>query len=414
MILLFTKGIVYSIIFSAIMTAILIIFKRIWLPPTGKLKIRIYSLYILLAVCSPLVIKDSITDLISGFLIESIKLVYPNFHIEPYSSFPQPVYAVSIVLIGIFIINYFSRDTTAMGEHSKEISGEFGQKEYSKILSSFCEILHDDLKKLDRETNWSMNYFTPLEAEVEVQIGNRKKKRITDLFSAIKSNKKNKVFLVLGDPGSGKSVSLRKLCMDLLKEVKKTGKVPIYINLKEWENQVVWSEDNPPTVLQLYDFVISSLKERGDVFFIDKYFKQMFDNGRIFFILDSFDEIPAVLDVDESSWLIHRLSDVIYKFLAGAHESRGILSSRLYRKPTHEFSAKTTLEIRPFSETKIIESLKKSLHFEQQLVSNLFSSRKELIPIARNPFSSALISNYARENDNKLPENKSDLYSNYI
>lgn len=55
----------------------------------------------------------------------------------------------------------------------------------------------------------------------------------------------------------------------------------------------------------------------------------MFENGRFFFVLDSFDEIPSVLDVDESSWLIDRLSSILYNFLAGAHESRGFILSFL-------------------------------------------------------------------------------------
>jgi len=40
---------------------------------------------------------------------------------------------------------------------------------------------------------------------------------------------------VLGEPGYGKSTALRKLANMLLAEVYKTNKIPIYINLKDWQ-----------------------------------------------------------------------------------------------------------------------------------------------------------------------------------
>jgi predicted NACHT family NTPase len=41
--------------------------------------------------------------------------------------------------------------------------------------------------------------------------------------------------LILGDPGAGKSTSLRKLAKELLKELPATRRIPIYVNLKEWK-----------------------------------------------------------------------------------------------------------------------------------------------------------------------------------
>ncbi len=336
--------------------------------------------------------------------------------VSPISNIPSLI-VLPLGVIVIFGVFWMMRDNTAMQEHSVPIDQEFPEKNYPQRFKSFCDLLREDLNKIDRETNWSAEYFTPLDAEVEVQSGNKRLKRVTDLLTAIRSDQKSKVFLVIGDPGSGKSVALRKLCRELLKESERTGKVPLYINLREWQIEQEWTEDNPPTVEALYGFVIANLKLRGDVFvndFIDLYFKRMFDHGRLFFILDSFDEIPSVLDVSESSWLIDKLSDVIYRFLAGANQSRGILASRIFRRPTDNFDVKTVLEVRPFTEDKIIETFRKYLSFDEVLVQRLFKERPDLVPVARNPFTASLIISYAKDCDNNLPQTQADLYYHYI
>lgn len=95
---------------------------------------------------------------------------------------------------------------------------------------------------------------------------------------------KTAYFLVLGSPGAGKSVVLRKLCQDLEQEVPRTGKIPVYINLREWHVAEKWSETNPPTVQQLRDFILENLKSRDIVTskFFHEYFDRMYETGRLF------------------------------------------------------------------------------------------------------------------------------------
>ena len=393
--------------------AILQVTKGVWTPEGGgRSKIGMASLGIALAAVAttnnwrPLV-NVQLTPLLEEF--PQLKEFLP-------SDAPSVVALIFLFAV-ILAVNFFARDTTAMKAHQTPLDKDFPERGYRDSLRLFKKALENDLNSLDLEANWNAAAFVPLDAEVELQSRTSRLRKITDLLRAIRGDRRSKVFLILGDPGSGKSVALRKLCRDLLLEVDATGKVPIYINLKEWEPVEAWSHSSPPKPEQAYDFVVSNLKRRTDIFannFIDNYFRKMFEAGRLFIVLDSFDEIPSVLDVNENSWLIDTLSDALFKFLAGAHESRGILASRIFRRPTKRFDARTVLEIRPFTEAKIARTLDNYMGRNQTVLDLLFNQRPEFVPAARNPFTVALISEFAQRNNDTLPANQAELYSSYI
>ena len=72
------------------------------------------------------------------------------------------------------------------------------------------------------------------------------------------------------------------------------------------------------------------------------------------------------------------------------------------------------LEIRPFNEDKIISTLKRSNHFDNSLINGLFKDRVDLVPVSRNPFTLALLSDYVENNNFTLPLNQSSIYSSYV
>lgn len=89
-------------------------------------------------------------------------------------------------------------------------------------------------------------------------------------------------------------MALRKLCRDLLREVNLTGKIPIYVNLKEWSDGMAWTHQCPPTEAELRKFMLQTVRARvshRSRAFLDTYFEKMLDDGRLFLILDSFDEM---------------------------------------------------------------------------------------------------------------------------
>lgn len=410
---LFGKGIEATLAMSAGIGLILFIARPIWFSSRyGETAVRLMSL----GVSSVAVLAFvGWPQLLENYLKPFLKERYPDIQIASLDDLAIGVFIFLAVVI--YIVNNFRSDHTGMGVHSRRLEDDIPEPSFKDRLRAVCGALTDDLKSIDTKTNWSARYFTPLDAEVEINTRNGKERKVTDLLKAIRNSKK-RMFLVLGIPGAGKSVALRKLCQDLAAEVDSTQKIPVYINLREWHVEEKWSEENPPTVEQLYDFIFRNLKERDIVTskFFDKYFERLYETGRLYFVLDSFDEIPAVLDEKENSELIHQLSEVIFKFLKGARqeEAQGILASRLFRKPTHEFQAEVTLEIRPFTEQKIISTFEKYGILDQEIIKDLFRDRPELVPLARNPFSAILIAEYVENNQNALPPNQSEMYADYF
>ena len=398
----------------------------VWVPPGfGATRVRLASLAGVFVLAGTYGIWSALLDSAVNQALQSPSLLaeYPFLKGVRISSEPSLV-VLGFVLLALLIVHSFMADNTTSGQLPSSIDKYFPEKDYPQKLQTFCITLADHLRRIDQETNWSPEYYVPLDAEVEVQSSTLSvsARKVTDLLSAVKGDKQSRAFLVLGDPGSGKSVALRKLTQDMLREVRDRERVPIYVNLREWLPADVqgdghrWTEERRPSIKELTDFIVGNVKARGDLFteeFVDAYFLKMWQHGHLFFILDSFDEIPQLLDVPEGSWLIDELGTVIWRVVAGNAESRGILASRFFRRPTATFDAAKTLELRPFSEEKIAQTLGRYPRFTTELQRQLFRDRADLMPIARNPFLMTLLGGWVEENG-VLPASHAAIYESHV
>lgn len=99
------------------------------------------------------------------------------------------------------LYKHFS-DRTAMRKHRTAVDQEFPEPNYRQRRQILCNELRDHLDRIDSETNWSYRHFVPLDAEVEVLKGDRRRRRVMDLFAGIRTNRRSRLFLIMGDPGS--------------------------------------------------------------------------------------------------------------------------------------------------------------------------------------------------------------------
>lgn len=355
-------------------------------------------------------LADGLADLYNGIIGWLLKHlgIESNFCLGEENSLLLTYWLlVAVIYVSGCVVKWFK---------AAEKKPEFREKNYSEKRAAFCQTLRQRIERINRETDWNESTFTPLDAEIEACFNKKRKKKFDDLLKCLKAyRRRNTVFLVLGDPGAGKSVAMRKLCLDLLDDSKNTGLVPVYIDLKKWNEP--WDMNHLPTKSDLLKFILFILKENGDFSaddFVDVYFEKMFDNGRWYFIFDSFDELPCLMGRKYYKELIDELSDLLYSFLTGPNQRGGIISSRLFRSPSDTLRPTVTMTIQPFNDIKIKTMLKRYSSSTADTDKKLFGQREDLATLCRNPFYLSLLINYYKQNGMKLPANQMELYRSFV
>ncbi|SCY46191.1 NACHT domain-containing protein [Desulfoluna spongiiphila] len=398
-----------AVIFSIFILMLYALTRRIWLPEGyEKNAVRIASIGVASALLIP-------TPLWAHLLENNWHLIqlYLQIQLPPPTLFHLSSLNVIAATLIVFLVNLFmSLRTPILSSNKKPFDDNFPEKSYNDKLLKVANALKEVISTIDHDLYWNSEFYEPLEAKIEVY---GESKAISTLVESIKKDKKTRKFLVLGDPGSGKSVALRKLALDILSETKRTGKLALYINLKEWVVKQPWSESNPPSMEELKSFIVdkASQKDHFVYEFFEEFFFQMFEHGRFIFLFDSFDEIPGVLDEEESSWLINELSQLFSRFIGGAHESRGVLASRQFRCPTGAYLPGKTLEILPFSDSMIRDLFIRNSKIDDRIITNLFRERPDWISVARNPFNASLLASYLKKKQ-VMPLSQADLFQTYL
>lgn len=361
---------------------------------------------------------------------------------------PNWIYILTVYLLHlelfIFSLSIIVREFRKVIKFVYSYFSDAEIKEFIEFRGSFVGHIEYEVDKLNREAEWNDSlYYTDIEAEMEfkkyVKLDLLKSenliywlnnliylmKNIRWIKSDVKIEKnltkaiiksKSQVFIIIGDAGSGKTVFLRHLFLFMVKKAKvstqKDALIPIYLNLKQLN-----IEPDEISADNIHKWIINQLvtgKDRTVREFVYKNFERMLNNGQFFFIFDSFDEIPSVLDVQEESEIILKYSQAIDNFLHAGGRCRGLISSRPYRSPKNIDAQRIT--ILPLSDNLIKKALKKYLRQEAIMSKQIWddvSQREDLLAVVCNPFYLSLLIQYCKEN-NKLPESQFDLFEQFV
>lgn len=204
--------------------------------------------------------------------------------------------------------------------------------------------------------------------------------------------------MVLGKPGSGKSTFLRHLAVTCCKGEFQADHIPILIELRDIKNA---------TRFDLLDKIHKELglSEQGHT-------EQILNQGKILFLLDGLDEVPAQLRRD--------LQDCIYEFAQDSYKNRFVLTCRT--QTTEYISDKLQpVEVAEFSPeqveifaqnwfTALAETLERGADLKAQFMAKLTApENKQIAELTITPLLlslACLVFNGRKD----LPYKRSDLY----
>lgn len=278
----------------------------------------------------------------------------------------------------------------------------------------------------DQLTDWSDERFSSLEAQVEDQ---SRRGKVREMASALAKHAKAKTVLLLGDPGSGKSVALRHYCRLALQKTLSASSlrapVPIYVNLRETQFPVSWAKGALPAVQDIVDALRSFILHRITTYLpaherksLSLQLEALLASSDAILVLDSFDELAPLLDADERDARLENFSAALH--ILFAHQfRRGIVASRHYRSPINPFKPGITLVIRPLSDALLFELIcKRCGELSTNLVERLFRERPDLVSVARNPFIATLLIRYLLNapvpNRPLLPADQAAIFASFV
>lgn len=294
----------------------------------------------------------------------------------------------------------------------------------------FADHIESEIRRLNNLEVWSDYRFAELEAEVEAE-GRRRVFSILPFHSRTRSGlrrerslskalelSQERLILLEGEPGSGKSVALRHVAKSMARRAMRSRStksiIPIYINLKELERP----SEQPIDRKLIYAFVLKSLNRVNDrdiEEFLEEEFDEGLREGTWLFLFDSFDELPEVLSSTEADTMIISYADAISDFLSGMNQCRGIIASRQFRGPGQ--LGWPRFRILPLSEKRRAELVCKAdlkPELENTLIGQMgMAASHEIRSMANNPMFLGLLCEHIRAG-NPFPENTHSVFETYI
>lgn len=310
-------------------------------------------------------------------------------------------------------------------EGTRTVLARFGR--YRRDRKNFCAYLEGKIAKLNSSEEWHTSLYVELQANVEANgtpgriaslLGRSSARREPNLSKALRRSREPLIVLQ-GEPGSGKSVALRTVALRLLQKAKRSRRprvvVPLYINLKGLQ------AGPTPTSSDIESYVLESLTAGCTVreaAFLKANFVRNLDRGLWLFLLDSFDEIPAILKSENYERVVESYSEAIVDFLNRPVRTRcrGVLASRYFRGPKR--GVWTPFRVLPLNGLQQQRMLRRSgigRERSKRIVLELAASTGDVARDANLPLMLGLIAEHLRlEQTDVLPRLAHDLFDGHI
>jgi hypothetical protein len=205
--------------------------------------------------------------------------------------------------------------------------------------------------------------------------------------------------VILGEPGSGKSVSLLKVMLELVRQGLKQAspKIPIYLRLGTFTQPI--TDKNTEAIV----FTRETLKTLGGhAEHIQKELDRYLTEGRVIFLLDAMDEMPRD-HIQERFEALSRLRNFT--------PNKILLACRKLDFP-ETFPFQRAI-IQPFDRNQIRRFLKRTLGAKSKIVyKEILSPSNQLRDMASNPFFLKLLSLFYQELE-RLPTSRAELIQMY-
>lgn len=292
----------------------------------------------------------------------------------------------------------------------------------------FALHLKAQLDSLNAREAWQDFRFSELEAEVEAEgrrsarsvisfvRGTRSGLRRERSLSAALKGSHERLILLEGEPGSGKSVALRHVAALLLGRVATARSVdsivPIYINLKDLRRLPYKEVDR--NVIEAYVLEKMAGNDRNVERFLEEEFQRGMRDGTWLFLFDSFDEIPDIISSTEADETINQYAEAIKNFLYGMNKCRGIVASRSFRGPRQ--LAWPRFRIKQLSRERqraLVRRVNLDRQQEKRLLGWLDAAPSELRRMTSNPMFLGLVANHV-ENHHDFPESPHGVFDSYV
>jgi hypothetical protein len=304
----------------------------------------------------------------------------------------------------------------------------YGPEQKHRLASrqAFAQYLAEQIEKRNRAEKWQDSAYAELEAEVEAEdrrhriFSFRRNTRIVrreKSLAAALQRSDERLVLVEGDPGSGKSVALRHVALHLATRAKHSKRLdsvlPVYVNLKELKRPPKARVDAELIRTHVLDTLHSVPNNFVDSF-IEGEFDKGLTSGSWMFLFDSFDELPDVLSATDADESVTSYSEAVSDFLSVAHGCRGILASRFYKGPRATgWSTFTILPLSAQRQRYLIRRVTPDYDAAQKIEAELATASEDIQTTAQNPMLLALICEQMKLT-HVFPRNSFDLLSRYV